>query len=166
MGQPQLTRILARLILVAAVLTAPVFLYAEGFEAENLSRVAMSNGLCALLCLGILRLIKWGYAELAAYLLVLGLLSLVGTLAWINGEAVNVNVVNFILVAVVASAVADRGLLLLTVLVSAAEMVAIAWTRTGVVLGKDLAEERFEAIAQFLPTYLVIVVILFLRQRV
>lgn len=165
MGQPQLTRTLTRLILAAAVLTAPVFLYAEGFEAENLGRVAMSNGACAILCLGILKVLEKGHAEFAAYLLVLGLLSLVGTLAWINGEAVHVNVVNFVLVAVVASAVADRGLLLLTVLVSAAEMVAIAWTRTGIVFGKDLAEERFEAIAQFLPTYLVIAVILFLRHR-
>ncbi len=165
MGRPRITRTLTRLILAAAILTAPVFLFAEGFEAEYLGRVAASNGACALLCLGILRLLARGHAELAAYLLVLGLLSLVGALAWFNGEPVHVNVVNFVLVAVVASAVADRGLLLLTVLVSATEMVCIAWTRTGIVPGKDLAEERFEAIAQFLPTYLVIAVILLLRHR-
>ena len=165
MGHPELTRTLTRLILLAAVLTAPVFVFGEGFEARYIGRVAASNGTCALLCLGILRLLSRGHAALASHLLVLGLLTLVGLLAWFNGERVHVNVVNFVLVAVIASTVAGRGLLLATILVSAAEMVAIAWTRPFPEAGKTLAEARFEAIAQFLPTYLVIATILLLRPR-
>ena len=165
MAHPKLTRSLTLLILVAAVVTAPVFIYGEGFEAKYIGRVAASNGTCVLLCLGILRLLKQGRAALAANLLVLGLLALVGLLAWFNGERVHVNVVNFVLVAVLASALAGRSLLGLTVLVSAVEMIAIAWTRPFPDAGKTLAEARFEAIAQFLPTYLVIATILFLRPR-
>lgn len=158
-----LTRTLVRLILVAAVVTAPVFLFGEGFEAKYLGRVALSNGLCIALCVGLLQLLNRGKHELAGSLLVLGLMALVGGLAWANGERVHVNVVNFVLVAVLAGAIGSRRLLGLVAGISAVEMVGIAWTRPFAEAGKDLGEARFEAIVQFLPTYLVVVVVLWLR---
>jgi hypothetical protein len=161
-----LTTALLRLVLVAAVVTAPVFLFGEGFEAKYIGRVAVSNGVCALLCLGLLRLVKRGRVQLAGALFVYALLALVGALAWVNGEPVHVNVVNFTLVAVLASAVASSRDLLIVGALAAIEMSAIAWTRPpGAASGKDLAELRFEAIVQFLPTYCVVVGVLWLMRR-
>lgn len=162
-----LTKALVKLILVAAVVTAPIFLFGEGFEAKYVSRVAASNGLCAALCFGLLGLLKRGRTGLAASLLVYGLLGLVGTLAWINGEPVHVNVINFTLVVVLASAIAGPRDLLVTGAFAATEMVAIAWTRPAEYLneGKDMAEARFESVVQFLPTFCVVVGVLWLTRR-
>jgi len=165
MEHVQLTRALVRLVLLAAVVTAPIFLFGEGFEAKYIGRVAASNGLCVLLCLGLLRLLAQGKADLAANLLVVGLLALVGALASVNGEVVHVNVVNFVLVAVLASAVATRRVLLGAAAISVALMLRIAWLNPPLRPGHGLGEARFEAIVQFLPTYLVIVVVLALRAR-
>ena len=159
-----LVRTLLRLILVAAVVTAPVFVFGEGFEAKYVLRVAASNGLCILLCLGLLGLLRRGHTELVARLFVFGLLALVGALAWFNGERVHVNVVNFVLIAVLAAVLQGGRMLLVVALLSALEMVAIAWTRPFPEPGHELGEARFEAIAQFLPTYLVIVTILWLTR--
>ncbi len=157
---------LVRLVLLAAVVTAPVFLFGEGFEPKYIGRVAASNGLCALLCLGLLSLIRRGRVQLAGALFVYGLLALVGVLAWVNGEPVHVNVVNFTLVVVLASAVARPRDLLIVGALAALEMVAIAWDRPpGAATGKDLAELRFEAIVQFLPTFGVVVGVLWLMRR-
>jgi hypothetical protein len=163
MADARLTANLVRVILIAAVVTAPIFLFGEGFEAKYIARVAASNGLCVLLCLVLLRLLKTGQESLAALLLVFGLLALVGGLAWFNGEPVHVNVINFVLVAVLASAAADRRVLVIAALLSTIEMVAIAWDRPLMKAGHGLAEARFESIVQFLPTYLVVVAILWLR---
>lgn len=166
-----LTTALVRLILAAAVLTAPVFLFGEGFEAKYIGRVAASNGLCAVLCLALLALIRRGRVELAGTLLVYGLFALVGTLAWVNGEPVHVNVINFTLVAVVASAIASPRDLGVVGLLGAIEMVVIAWQRPAAALSqqaaatKDLGELRFESIVQFLPTFCVVVGVLWLARR-
>ena len=164
-GRASLLIALIRWVLVAAVVTAPIFLFGEGFEPKYLGRVAASNGLCALLCLGLLRLVKRGRANLAGALFVYGLLALVGVLAWVNGEAVHVNVVNFTLVVAIASAVAHPRDLLLAGALAALEMIAIAWDRPpGAASDKDLVELRFEAIVQFLPTFCVIVGVLWLTR--
>ena len=42
MAHPKLTRSLTLLILVAAVVTAPVFIYGEGFEAKYIGRALRS----------------------------------------------------------------------------------------------------------------------------
>ena len=136
-------RTLLRLILAAAVLTAPLFLFGEGFEAKYVGRVALSNGACALLCLGLLALVRRGKGALAGSLLVWGLALLVGSL--------------------LASVVASRREVLLFGALSAIEMAVIAWQRPLMPPGKDLAEARFESLVQILPTFLVVVAILWLR---
>ncbi len=162
-----LTGALVKLVLVAAIVTAPIFLFGEGFEAKYFWRVAASNGLCALLCVGLLALLRRGRTELAGGLLVYGLLGLVGTLAWVNGEPVHVNVINFALVAVLASVIAPVRDLLAVGALAAIEMVAIAWRQPVAVLpeGKDLGEVRFESIVQFLPTFCVVIGVLYLGRR-
>ncbi|MEM9378802.1 MAG: hypothetical protein AAGB93_02555 [Planctomycetota bacterium] len=165
-GGDPLLRVILRLVLGAAIVTAPLFLFGEGFEAEYVGRVAASNGACAALCVGLLALERRGRARLAAQLLVGGLLALVGLLAWINGEPVHVNVINFTLVTVLASALLDGRAVAVVATLCALEMTALAWTRPLERAGADLAEQRFESIVQILPTFVVVAWILAIRSRV
>jgi hypothetical protein len=161
----RLTRTLVLVVLAAAVLTAPVFLLAEELDGEHALRVLASNGVCAALCAGLLALLRRGRVELAARLLVFGLLALVGALAWTNGEDVHVNVVNFVLVTVLAATLLEPGGLLLVAVVAAGLMVAIAWRQALPAAGEELTEARLESIVQFLPTFAVVVLVLWLRER-
>ena len=102
---------------------------------------------------------------LAARLLVFGLLALVGALAWTNNESVHVNVVNFVLVTVLAAALLDGGELLLVAVPNACLMVAIAWRQAAPAAVEELTEARVESIVQLLPTYCVIVLVLWLKRR-
>lgn len=165
----RLTRRMVKLVLWAAVLTAPIFLFGEGFELEAVWKVAASNGVCIVLCLGLLRLAGRGRATLAASILVYGLMALVGTLASLNGEPVHVNVINFTLVTVLAAALLARRHVGVVAALSSAVMLGIAWARPvmmrpdGRVIG--LTEARFETVAQFLPTYLVVATVLWWMSR-
>lgn len=162
-NRERLTGALVRLILLAAVISAPLFLFAEGFQAKYVGRVAASNGTCVVLCLGLLAMLRRGRVQQAGLVLVLGLLGLVGTLAWNNGEPVHVNVINFVLVTLLAGSLLDRRWLL-------AVSAACALCMVGIALRQELAgspeeqwEQRLESIVQFLPTYSVVVGILWLR---
>ena len=161
----RLTRSLLLVILTVALVTAPVFLIAEGVEEAHVWRIVASNGVTALLCAGLLLLVKRGRTGLAGSILVFGLLALVMSLAWTNGEPVHVNVVNFVLVTLLASVLLGRRALVGVGLVAAAWLCAIAWKQAEPGAERDLTEARFESIVQFLPTFLVIVVILWLRER-
>ena len=161
----RLTRALVLTILVAAIASAPVFLFAEEFDAEHVRRVAASNGVTALGCLGLLAMLRAGQVERTGRVLVFGLLALVGSLAWTNGEPVHVNVINFTLVTVLAVVLLGRTTLLAVAAACAALMCAIAWKSAVPPPGEELFEARLEAIAQFLPTYVVVVGVLWLRER-
>lgn len=160
----RLTRAILRLILLAAVVSAPIFLVAEEFDARHSLIVLASNGVCAALCLVLLWRLRRGQVHLAARVLVWSLLVLVGTLASTNGEAVHVNVVNFVLVTVLASVLLGQRALLTVAAVSACTMLSIAWRQALPPTGEELFEYRLETIAQFMPTYLVVVAILWLRE--
>jgi hypothetical protein len=161
----RLTRALLLGVLVAAVATAPLFAIAEGFDAAHLGRVACSNGGAALLCLLLLLVLRRGHVAAVGRALVFGLLLLVGALASTSGEDVHVNVVNFVLVALLAGLLTSRRELLLVALLSTVAMVAIAWRQAPAAPGTEPLEARCESIAQFLPTYLVIVFVLWLAAR-
>jgi hypothetical protein len=161
----RLTRALLLGVLVAAVATAPLFAIAEGFDAAHLGRVAASNGGAALLCLLLLLVLRRGHVAAVGRALVFGLLLLVGTLASTSGEDVHVNVVNFVLVALLAGLLTSRRELLLVALLSTTAMVAIAWRHARAAPVEEAFELRCESIAQFLPTYVVIVFVLWLVAR-
>lgn len=157
-----LTRGIVRLVLAAAVVTAPAFLFAEGFSLEHVWRVLASNGSCAALCLLLLAWLRKGETVRVARVLVFGLLALVTSLAWGNGEPVQVNVVNFVLVTVLCAVLLSRGALVFVGSFAAAAMVAIAWKSPLVRGSEELSEARFESIVQFLPTYTVVVIVLWM----
>lgn len=159
----RLMRHILWLVLGAALVTAPVFLFAEGFSGAHVASVAASNGVCVVLCAALLALLRRGHAERVALVLVLGLLVLVSALAWNNGEPVHVNVVNFVFVMVLAGVLLPRRMLVGVGLAGATVLVGIAWKQGVAPAGEELLEARLEPIAQFLPTYLVILLILWLR---
>ncbi|MBL8842845.1 MAG: hypothetical protein JNL90_15110 [Planctomycetes bacterium] len=161
----QLLRDALRLVRAAALLSAPLFLFAEGFSAASAVRVAASNGAAALLCSVLLRRLADRNALQVGRGLVLGLLVLVGALASTNGEPVHVNVINFVLVTLLAGALLPRRELLAVAASCAAAMATIAWRQAVAPPGEELLEARFEAIVQFLPTYAVIVALLVRRGR-
>ena len=161
----RLTRAILRLVLVAALASAPIFLFAEEFDAQHSLLVLASNGVCALLCVGLLWRLRQGAVESSARILVVGLFLLVAWLASTNGEDVHVNVVNFVLVTVLASVLLDGRALWGVGALSSLTMAAIAWRQALPPPNEGLAEARLESIAQFLPTYLVVVTVLWLRER-
>ena len=159
------------LVLAAALVTAPIFLIAEGLDRTHVLRVLESNGVTALLCGSLLaahRRRRVRSLAGIARLLVFGLLGLIGWLAWTNGEPVHVNVINFVFVTVLASALLGKRELLLVAAVSAALLCAIAMRQTSIASsggGEHDLEPRLESIGQFLPTYAVTVAILWLQKR-
>jgi hypothetical protein len=157
-----LLRALLRLLFVTAIVTAPMFLFAEKFESSHVVRVALSHGIVAVGCLVLGRQLAAGNATRVARVLVFGLLALIAALATTNGEPVHVNVVNFVLATVLAGVLLPRRDLVVVGALSAATMVVIAWRGTVAPPGEALLEARGEAIAQFLPTYAVIVAALWL----
>lgn len=161
----RLTRELLVLVLVAAIATAPVFLFAEGWSRLHVLRVLASNGVTALICGTLLAVLRRGHVAWVARGLVFGLLALVTTLAWTNGESVHVNVVNFVFVTVLASVLLGRGTLLAVATLAALALIGIAFKQPVASAGEAALDARLEAIGQFLPTYGVIVVILWLRER-
>lgn len=160
-----LVRALLWIVFVAALATTPVFLFAEKFDREHIVRVAASNGVTMVLCAALLAVLRSGRVMLVARVLVLALLALVGWLASTNGEDVHVNVVNFVLVTVLANVLLTRRELVLVATVSAFVMCGIAWQQAVARAGEDAMEARLESIAQFLPTYTVIVLVLALARR-
>ena len=162
-SQHRLTRALVWLVLLAALVTAPVFLVAEQFDREHVMRVLASNGVCVVFCAGLLAVLNRGHVQWTARILVYGLLGIVGSLAWTNGEGVHVNVVNFVLVTVLAGVLLERRALIVVGATSAALMAAIAWRQTVAPPGEELSEARLESMVQFLPTYAVIVLVLWLH---
>lgn len=161
----QLLRAILRLIFVAAVASAPVFLIAESFEPERVMIIIASNGVCAALCLVLLHRLRKGKYESGAQVLVFGLLGLVAWLASTNGESVHVNVVNFVLVTVLASVLLGARSLWFVAAVSALSMILIAWRQAAPTEDEGVVQIRMELIGQFLPTYLVVVTILWLSGR-
>ncbi len=161
----QLTRKLLLLVFMAALLTAPVFLFAEGWSVEHLLRVIASNGATALLCVLLLVALRRGHVEWVGHGLVFGLLALVTVLAWTNGEEVHVNVINFVFVTVLASVLLSRTTLLIVAALSALVLIGIALKQPVTGLTEDGLDARLESIGQFLPTYTVIVLVLWLRER-
>ena len=165
-ARERLTKLALQLVLAAALVTAPIFLFAEEFDRTHVLRVLGSNGVTALLCGTLLVMLRRRRIAWIEHLFVFGLLALVSLLAATNGEPIHTNVVNFVFVTVLAGVLLDRGGLLVCAICAAAAMIAITWILPPPAGRPDPIEARLEAIAQFLPTYSVIVLVLaFGRKR-
>jgi multisubunit Na+/H+ antiporter MnhF subunit len=160
----RLTTRALQVVLAAALVTAPVFLFAEHFDSEHVWRVLASNGVVALLCGVLLAVRRRQRAPWVEKALVFGLLALVSTLAATNGEPIHANVINFVFVTVLAGLLLDRAGLLACAGLAAPAMIAITFILPPPAGKPDPVEARLESIAQFLPTYAVIVLLLWIQR--
>jgi hypothetical protein len=161
-----LVNLILWLLFVAALLTAPLFFVGESFSQTHLVRVLLSNGGTALGALGLLALLRRGRVELVAQLVSWGLFALISALSATNGEPIHVNVINFLLVVVIAHRLLSRAGFYAIAFSCAAAMAAIAIQQTFAATGTEPVFERAtESLVQFLPTFLVIVLVLRLDRR-
>ena len=158
-GTASLTTIL-KLILGAAIITAPLYVVGEGFDVPHAGRVLLINGGTAIGAVMLLLLVRRGHGRLVSALTVWGLYALVSWLAATNGEPIHVNVVNFVVVLVLAHLLLDgRGVAIVT-LACATAMVGIAYRQSLLTTGGQAGELFVEAVVQFLPRFVLIAVLL------
>jgi hypothetical protein len=149
-----------KLILGAAIITAPLYVVGEGFDVPHAGRVLLINGGTAIGAVMLLLLVRRGHGRLVSALTVWGLYALVSWLAATNGEPIHVNVVNFVVVLVLAHLLLDgRGVAIVT-LACATAMVGIAYRQSLLTTGGKAGELFIEAVVQFLPQFVLIALLL------
>jgi len=157
----RLTTIL-KIILAAAMITAPLYVLAEG--VTHLWRVLVVNGGTTVGMWVLLLLVQRGHVRLVSRLAVWGLLGLVSWLAWANGEPIHVNVVNFVAVLVLAHVLLSPRSVVFVGAACALAMTGIAY-RQSLVLPSREANGFVETVVQFLPQLILITVLLRMRSR-
>ncbi len=158
-------KIVLKIILVAAIVTAPFYMFGEAFDLSHLWQVAMINGGTALAAVMFLMLVQRGHVRLVSELAVWGLLFLISWLAATNGEPIHVNVVNFVLVVVLANLLlGGRGFVLATCTCAVA-MTGIAYHQSLLTKGPEGNEVFVETIVQFLPQFILIALLLKMSSR-
>ena len=151
------------LILLAALVTGPLYVVAEGMA--HLWRVLRINGSTAVVMGVFLLLVGHGYARLVSRMLVWGLLGLISVLSALNGESIHVNVVNFIVVLVLAHVLLDARSVVLVGVTAAVAMTAIAHQQVLVPPAPQGDARLVATVVQFLPQFLLITVLLRLPSR-
>jgi hypothetical protein len=158
-GTASLTTVL-KLILGAAIITAPLYVVGEGFDVSHAGRVLLINGGTAIGAGILLLLVRRGHGRLVSALTVWGLYALVSWLAATNGEPIHVNVVNFVVVLVLAHLLfSGRGVAIVT-LACATAMAGIAYRQSLLTTGGQAGELFVEAVVQFLPQFIFIALLL------
>lgn len=154
-----------KILLLAAIATAPLYLVGEGFDLSHVWRVLLTNGGTALAACVLLVLVHRGYIRAAASLAVWGLFVLIAFLAATNGEPIHVNVVNFSLVLVLANFLLLRDGAILATIACVLAMTAIAYNQA-LMASRGSAQEIFaETVVQFLPQFILIAFLLRLMQK-
>ncbi len=158
-------RAVLRLVLIAAIITAPLYVVGETFDVSHAWRVLIINGGTAMGALALLLLVRRGRAQLAGMLSVLALFTLVSSLAATTGESIHVNVVNFVLVLVLANLLLNgRGVAVVTV-ACASVMAGIAYHQSLMAKGPEGNEMFIGAVVQFLPQFILIALFLRMTSR-
>jgi hypothetical protein len=158
-GTASLTTVL-KLILGAAIITAPLYVVGEGFDVSHAGRVLLINGGTAIGAVMLLLLVRRGHGRLVSALTVWGLYALISWLAATNGEPIHVNVVNFVVVLVLAHLLfSGRGVAIVT-LACATAMAGIAYCQSLLTTGGQAGELFVQAVVQFLPQFILIALLL------
>ena len=158
-GNTSLTTVL-KLILGAAIITAPLYVVGETFDLSHAGRVLLINGGTAAAAIILLLLVQRGYGRLVSGLTVWGLYALVTWLAATSGEPIHVNVVNFVLVLVLANLLCSGRAVSIVTLACATAMVGIAYHQSLVATGGQGREVFVETVVQFLPQFVFIALLL------
>ncbi len=158
-GKASLTTVL-KLILAAAIVTAPLYVVGESFDLSHAGRVLLINGGTAAVAVILLLLVQRGYGRLVSILTVSGLYALITWLAATSGEPIHVNVVNFVLVLVLANLLCSGRAVAIVTLASATAMAGIAYHQSLMATGGQGREVFVETVVQFLPQYIFIAVLI------
>ena len=158
-------KMVLKIILVAAIVTAPLYVFGETFDLSHLWKVVMINGGTALAAMVLLLLVHRGHVRLVSALAVWGLLALIAWLAATNGEPIHVNVVNFVLVLVAANLLLGTRSVVLIAFTCAIAMTAIAYHQATVTKGLEGSEVFVETIVQFLPQFILIALLLVVTSK-
>jgi hypothetical protein len=154
-----------KILLYAAIATAPLYLVGESFDLSHVWRVTLTNGGTALAAFVLLVLVRRGHIRIVASVAVWGLFALVASLAATNGEPIHVNVVNFSLVLVLANFLLLRDGAILATIACVLAMTAIAYNQALVASPGNAHEIFVETIVQFLPQFILIAFLLRLMPR-
>jgi hypothetical protein len=149
-----------KLILGAAIITAPLYVVGEGFDLSHAGRVLLINGGTAIGALILLLLALRGYDRLVSAMTVWGLYALVSWLAATNGEPIHTNVVNFVVILVLANLLLSGRGVVLAALACATAMVGIASHQALRTTGGQYGELLVESVVQFLPQFILIALLL------
>ena len=158
-GRASLITVL-KLILGAAIITAPLYVVGETFDLSHAGRVLLVNGGTAGSAVILLLLVQRGYGRLVGALTVWGLYALVTWLAATSGEPIHVNVVNFVLVLVLANLLCSGRAVAIVTLACATAMVGIAYHQSLMATGGQGREVFVETVVQFLPQFIFIALLL------
>ena len=158
-GKASLTTVL-KLILGAAIITAPLYIVGETFDLSHAGRVLLVNGGTAAAAVILLLLVQRGYGRLVSALTVWGLYALVTWLAATSGEPIHVNVVNFVLVLVLANLLCSGRAVMIVTLACATAMVGTAFHQSLMATGGQGEELFVETVVQFLPQFIFIALLL------
>ena len=153
-------KIVLKTILFAAIVTAPLYMFGEAFDLSHLWKVVMINGGTALAAMTLLLLVQRGNVRLLSELAVWGLAALISWLAATNGEPILVNVVNFVLVLVLANLLLGGRSVVLVAFACAVAMTGVAYQQSPMTKGLAGNEVFVETVVQFLPQFTLIAVLL------
>ena len=156
----KLLRVILKIILVAALVTMPLYIVGEEFTLSHLWRVLGINGGTALGTLALLQLARLGRTRIVSAVLVWGLFAPISYLAAATGEPVHVNVVNFVLVLVLASLLLRPRDGLLISISCLLVMITIAYRQSLSGAASDQNERFVETMVQFIPQFLIIALLL------
>ena len=156
----KLLRVILKIILVAALVTMPLYIVGEEFTLAHLWRVLAINGGTALGTLALLQLARLGRTRIVSAVLVWGLFAPISYLAAATGEPVHVNVVNFVLVLVLASLLLRPRDGLLISISCLLVMITIAYRQSLSGAASDQNERFVETMVQFIPQFLIIALLL------
>lgn len=154
-----------KILLFAAIATAPLYLVGESFDLSHVWRVTLTNGGTALAAFGLLVLVRHGHIRIAVNVAVWGLFALVASLAATNGESIHVNVVNFSMVLVLAHLLLHRDGAVVATVACLLIMTAIAYHQSLTANPSNATEIFVETIVQFLPQFILIAFLLRLMPR-
>jgi hypothetical protein len=158
-GNALLTTVL-KLVLGAAIVTAPLYVVGEGFDLSHVGRVLLINGGTAIGALILLLLAQRGYDRVVSAVTVWGLYALVSWLAATNGEPIHTNVVNFVVILVLANLLLSGRGVVIAALACATAMVGIAYHQALMTTGGQYGELLVETVVQFLPQFILIALLL------
>jgi hypothetical protein len=159
-------KIILKIILAAAVVTFPIFSLSEEISWVHTLRVLLINGGTIIVALVLLKLTQRGYGRSVGAGLVWSLFALIAGLAATNGEPIATNVVNFIIVLIVANLLLSGLQITLVSVACVAAMVVIAYLQSKqIVVAKEVGDSFAATLSEFVAQFIIVAILIRLLSR-